>query len=336
MGEIEGVEAVAAGREPVPAGRGEAPYPDAVYAAYVVGVLVVAYTFSFIDRQILSLLVGPIKRDLHISDIEMSLLQGLAFALFYSLIGLPIGRMVDSRRRVTIVALGVFVWSIMTALCGLTRNYWQLFTFRMGVGVGEASLTPAAYSMISDYFPPKRMGTALGIYSIGVYIGAGLALVIGAEVIEIVSSAPRIALPLIGEIYGWQMVFLAVGLPGVLIAAWMATVREPLRRGNKRVRVLADGRAAHAAPPMGEVVAYLRANRLTLVCQNLCSAFAAMSAYGVSAWIPTFFIRTHGWTAVDAGRWYGWIIVIFGTLGVVCGGVVADFMAARFRSGRLC
>ncbi|HVJ52889.1 MAG TPA: MFS transporter [Aliidongia sp.] len=305
----------------------EAEYPSALYASYVVGVLVVAYTFSFIDRQILSLLVGPIKRDLAINDTEMSLLQGIAFALFYSFLGLPIGRLVDRSRRVTIVAAGVFVWSLMTACCGVARSFVQLFLARIGVGVGEASLSPAAYSMISDFFPPRRMGLALGAYGVGVYVGAGLALVIGAEVIKLLSGTGAMVLPLVGEIRPWQAVFFAVGLPGILVALWVATLREPARRGHRGV--------GGAAPPMSEVWAYLKANRRTLTLQYLCSALAAMMAYGVGAWVPSFLIRTHGWTAVEAGRTYGWIIAILGTAGVLSGGLLADWLAARFRSGRM-
>ncbi len=310
-------------------------YPSQLYAAYVVGVLVVAYTFSFIDRQVLVLLVGPIKRDLGINDTGLSLLQGAAFAVFYSLLGIPIGRLVDSKRRVTIVTIGVFVWSIMTALCGVARNFWSLFSARIGVGIGEATLSPSAYSMLSDYFPPKRLGTALGIYSMGVYIGAGLALVIGAEVIRLLSGTANVVLPIVGEVHSWQLVFFAVGLPGVIVSLWVATLREPIRRGHRSMARQADGSMAAVAPPWSEVMTYLRANRRTLALQYLASALSAMTAYGVAAWIPSFFIRSYGWTPAEAGRDYGLIIAVLGTLGVGCGGVLADILAARFRSGRM-
>lgn len=336
MSEIEvAAEAEDALHHPPKEVPGEKPYPNPVYAWYVVAVLVVAYTFSFIDRQILSLLVEPMRRDLQISDFQISLLHGIAFAIFYTFMGLPIGRMVDRRRRVTIISVGILVWSLMTAACGVARNYWQLFTFRMGVGAGEAALSPAAYSMISDYFPPKRMGFALGVYGMGVYIGAGLALVIGAEVIALVSQMESFSLPVFGEIYPWQAVFLAVGLPGILVALWMATIREPERRGHMRKEIQADGTEKVADVPLSEVLGYIRANFTTILCQNVAYAFAAMMAYGVAAWVPTFFIRTHGWTAVEAGRVYGWIIVIFGTAGVVCGGYLADRLSERYRSGRM-
>lgn len=314
---------------------GAKPYPNQIYAWYVVAVLVVAYTFSFIDRQILSLLVQPMKRDLGISDFEMSLLQGFAFAIFYTLVGLPIGRMVDNKNRVYIISIGIMVWSIMTALCGTARAYWQLFLYRMGVGVGEAALSPAAYSMLADYFKPERMGFALGVYGMGIYIGAGLALIIGAQVIAVVQDAGTTTIPLIGEIFPWQMVFLAVGLPGILVAFWMWTIREPERRGHMRSTTDADGKEVHSALPFQEVVAYMWENRATLAAQNICNALAAMMAYGVAAWVPSFILRTHGWSIVDAGFYYGTIVMVFGTLGVVAGGAAGDYMSARHRNGRL-
>ena len=312
------------------------PYPNQTYAWYVVGVLVLAYTFSFIDRQILSLLVGPMKRDLAITDTQMSLLQGMAFAIFYTLMGLPIGRMVDRSHRVRIISIGVFVWSLMTSLCGVAKAYWQLFIFRMGVGVGEAALTPSAYSMIADYFPPKRLGFALGVYGMGVYIGAGLALVIGAEVIGLVSNGGDFVLPIVGEVYAWQVVFFAVGLPGILIALWTLSLKEPVRRGHMRKEIGADGTEKQVDVPIGEVIGYFKDNWRTLLPLSLCYALCAMMAYGVAAWIPSFFVRTYDWSYVEAGRWYGWIIVVFGTAGVVAGGWLADKLTDRgIRNGRM-
>ena len=316
--------------------RAAIPYPNQIYAWYVVGVLVLAYTFSFIDRQILSLLVGPMKRDLAITDTQMSLLQGMAFAIFYTLMGLPIGRMVDRSHRVRIISAGVFVWSLMTAFCGLAKAYWQLFIFRMGVGVGEASLTPSAYSIITDYFPPKRLGFAIGVYGMGVYIGAGLALVIGAEVIGLVSNGGDITLPVVGNVFAWQVVFLVVGLPGILIALWTLTLREPARRGHTRTEIAEDGSTTNVDVPLSEVGGYFKDNWKTLLPLSLCYALNAMMAYGVAAWIPSFFVRTYDWSYVEAGRWYGWVIVLFGTSGVVAGGWLADKLTERgIRNGRM-
>ncbi|MDX5366093.1 MAG: MFS transporter [Alphaproteobacteria bacterium] len=316
--------------------KSEKPYPKAIYAWYVVGVLVLAYTFSFIDRQILSLLVGPIKRDLGISDTEMSLLQGFAFAVFYCIAGLPIGRLVDRHHRVNIIALGVFVWSLMTALCGTARSFWQLFIFRAGVGVGEAALSPAAYSIIADYFPPKRLGFALGVYGMGVYIGAGLALIIGAAVVALVSEGGSMDLPVIGEVFAWQITFFVVGLPGILVALWVWTLREPDRRGHVRTAVGEDGIARRVEVPVQEVFQYMGRNWRTMVPLNLCYALSAMMAYGVAAWIPTLFVRTHGWSYPEAGFWYGLVIVLFGTTGVIAGGWAGDYLTGKgIRNGRM-
>ncbi len=294
------------------------------YAWYVVGVLVLAYTFSFLDRQILSLLVEPIKRDLGVNDTAVSLLQGFAFALLLALGGIPVGRRVDSGRRVTLVACGIALWSLMTAGCGLARSYSALLLCRMGVGAGESTLTPSAYSLLSDYFPPRRLGLALGAYSIGVYIGSGLALLLGAVLIARVAQLQPV-LPLLGPVHAWQLIFLAVGLPGLAVALWAASLREPPR---------SDG--AVAQPPLAEVWRYFRSNARSLVCLNLCMAFAAMMNYAVNAWVPSFLIRSFGWTAVQAGRGYGVLIVICGSLGVVCGGLLGDWLVGRgVHDGRL-
>ncbi|MGB3809704.1 MAG: MFS transporter [Parvibaculum sp.] len=323
-------------RAPEEPAAAEAPYPSRIYAWYVVGVFVLAYTFSFIDRQILSLLVGPMKRDLDISDTQVSLLLGIAFAIFYAFMGLPIGRMVDRRNRISIIAIGVFSWSLMTALSGTAKAYWQLFIYRMGVGVGEAALTPAAYSIISDYFPPKRLGIAIGVYGIGVYIGAGLALVIGSFAISWATHIGDITLPIIGHVYSWQLVFFVVGLPGILVALWVKTLREPVRRGHMRRETGTDGVTRDVEVPFREVLAYLRANAPAFFALNLCFAMLAMMAYGTAAWVPTFFARTHGWSAAHIGRDYGLIIMIFGTLGVVAGGALGDYVCSKgYRNGRI-
>ncbi|MGH7462539.1 MAG: MFS transporter, partial [Longimicrobiales bacterium] len=179
----------------------------------------VAYVFSFIDRQITALLIEPIRADLRISDTQFSLIHGLAFAFFYALMGMPIARLADTRSRPVIISAGIFVWSIATATCGLTRNFWQLFAARMAVGCGEAALSPTAYSIIADSFPKSRLGLALGVYSMGSFIGAGLAFLIGGTVIELVTRIGALELPVLGTVKPWQMTFFIVGMPGVLIAA---------------------------------------------------------------------------------------------------------------------
>ncbi len=320
----ESVDANAA-QPPAPA---EAPYPNATYAWYVVGVLTFVYVFSFIDRTILNLLVRPIRRDLGISDTQMSLLIGFAFALFYTLFGIPLGRLADSKSRRSLIAIGFAFWSLFTAGCGLAKNFAQMLLLRMGVGVGEAALSPAAYSMISDYFPPKRRATAISFYSMGIYIGSGLALIIGGLVAKFAAAQEMWTLPIVGETRPWQVVFFIVGLPGVLLALLMYTVREPVRRGI-RLKQGADGKATVEQTPMREVIAYIRLNWRTFLCHNVGFALLSFSSYGSSAWIPSFFVRNYGWSESAIGQVYGWIVAIAATLGVVAGGRLADRLLER-------
>src|SRR5882672_1891382 len=192
--------------------------PSLRYAWYVVFILMVCYALSFVDRQILSLLVGPMKRDLALSDTRIGLLQGLAFALFYGLMGLPLGRLADTRNRRNVIILGVVLWSFLTGACSAARSFWSLFLARMGVGVGEATLSPSAFSLISDYFPKEKLATAMSVYSMGIFIGSGLANIVGGAVVDAVRELPAVTLPLLGTVAPWRFTFLIVGAPGLVIA----------------------------------------------------------------------------------------------------------------------
>src|SRR5262245_47007499 len=289
----------------------EEPYPRAAYAWYVVGVLTFVYMFSFVDRQILNLLVAPIRRDLGIRDTEMSFLMGPAFVASYIIFGIIFGRLTDSRSRRTIIALGFAAWSLFTAGCGLAMTYLQMLLLRVGVGLGEASLSPAAFSLITDYFPPKRRATAISVYGMGIYIGSGLALIVGGIVARVAAAQEIWQLPLVGATRPWQVVVFIVGLPGVLLALLMYTVREPLRRGAKLVKA-ADGKTRVAQVPLREVLAYLWANKLTFLCHNIGFALLSFSSYGSSAWIPAFLQRNHGWSIPKSGLVYGLIVATCG------------------------
>lgn len=297
-------------------------YPSSAVAWSTVAILMVAYVLSFIDRQILNLLVGPIRRDLAISDTQMSLLMGLSFALFYTLCGIPLGRMADSRSRRGLITVGVLIWSAMTAACGLARQYWQFLLFRVGVGVGEAALSPAAYSLIADSFPAQRRATAISVYSMGIYLGSGLAFLLGGLVIKFASAQGDVHLPLLGEVRPWQLIFLLLGAAGVLFTLLMLAVKEPQRHGV----------GAGVEVPMREVGAYLRANRRTVICHNFGFACISFASYGSGAWVPTFFVRTYGWDAGHVGVVYGSIVAVFGCLGIVFGGRLADRWAKRGRT----
>jgi len=292
------------------------------YAWYVVGVLTLAYVSSFVDRQILALMVGPIRSDLDISDTAMSLLMGPSFAVFYAVLGFPIGRLADRVSRRGIIAWGIAVWSVMTALCGAARSYWQLFLARVGVGVGEAALSPPAYSLIADYFPKDRLGTAIGVYSLGIYLGSGIALMLGGWIVGKVSAAGAWSLPLVGQVRAWQAVFIAIGIPGLLIALLARTIREPARGAM-------GGATSAGQLPLGAVAAYVRQHAGAFLGHNLGFAFIAMVNYGWAFWVPTFLIRNHGWTPQHAGLIYGLWTATFGVAGVVVGGYLGDVIARR-------
>lgn len=302
-------------------------YPSAAYAWYVVAVLTLAYVFSFIDRQILSLMVKPIQKDLEIGDKQMSLLMGATFAVFYTLFGIPLGRLADTRSRRLLIAVGVAFWSLMTAGCGLTRRFWELALMRMGVGVGEATLSPAAYSLIADYFPPARRSTAMSVYSMGIYVGSGLAFILGGIVIRFTLGQESMQLPLFGVLRSWQLVFLVVGFPGLLVALLTLTIREPVRRGMRST-------AAQLAPPaasFGEVLGYVRDNRGTFLCLNFAMALATLNAYAGISWIPSMFERRFEWDRSTIGMVFGIMIGVSGGLGIVAGGRLADALSARGR-----
>lgn len=306
-------------------------YPAPRYAWYVVALLTLAYVISFVDRQILNLLVVPIQRDLGIGEKQMSLLMGTTFAVFYTFFGIPLGRLADSWSRRWLVVLGMAFWSLMTAGCGLAHKFWQLALARMGVGVGEASLSPAAYSLIADYFPPARRSTALGVYGMGIYLGSGLALILGGLVVKFAAAQEQVVLPLLGAMRSWQVVFFMVGLPGLLVAPLLLTIREPARQGSHR-KMATSGSPAIAVPPLREVWAYMSGNRGTFSCLYFGVALACLSAYAAMSWVPTFFIRRHGWTAGDTGLGFGLIVGIFGTAGMAAGGRLADWLRERGKS----
>ncbi|WP_226794515.1 MFS transporter [Altererythrobacter sp. CC-YST694] len=205
----------------------EAEKPAGPYGWYALGVLVLVYMLNFIDRQILSILANDIKADLGLSDADLGFLYGTAFAIFYALFGVPLGRLADGWHRVRLLSLGLTLWSVMTTLSGFARNGATLALARIGVGVGEATATPCAYSLIADWFPARMRGTALGIYSAGLFIGSGLSLLIGGAIVEAWNGAFPQGGPL--GLVGWQAAFIGVGLPGVVLALWVLTLREPVR-----------------------------------------------------------------------------------------------------------
>jgi MFS family permease len=288
------------------------------YAWYALVLLTACYTLSFIDRQILGLLVGPIKRDLHLSDTGIGLLQGLAFSLFYTFLGLPLGRIADTRNRRNLIGVSVFLWSLFTGCCSLARSFWSLVLTRIGVGFGEAGLSPAAYSMFADIFPKERLGVALSIFYMGVFLGQSLALLVGGTTVQAVSHMSSITLPLLGTMAPWRITFLIAAAPGIPFALLVFTLREPLRKGLFQ----AAGKASPLNPretlrQVGVRWTSVAGISAGMICQAICN-------YGFMAWVPTFFARIHHWAPGETGRALGIIIAIFGCTGMYAGGRISD------------
>jgi MFS family permease len=303
-------------------------YPSTAWAWYTVAILLCAYIFSFIDRQILNLLVAPVRRDLGITDTEMSLLIGFSFALFYSVLGLPFGRLADSVSRPRLIVIGMFTWSLMTGGCGLINSYSQLFLLRMGVGVGEATLSPAAYSMISDSFPPEKRSVPFSVYTMATYVGGGFAFLLGGLLLRYFGARQMFQLPIIGLIRPWQALFIFLGISGMLFILALLTLRDPSRKG---ARVLEDsqGKIKVEQVPLSTVWKYFAENKTALLSLNVGMGLAALAAYGTSAWGITFLVRNHQLTASHAGILFGSAQIIAGTLGMLTAGKAVAWLAKR-------
>ena len=304
-------------------------WPNLRVAWYVATVLTFVNAVSFIDRQILSLLVEPIKSDLNITDTQISLLQGFAFVVFYALMGLPIARIADSRNRKKVIIIGITFWSFMTAACGFARSFGGLFLTRMGVGVGEASLSPSAHSMMSDYFPPDKLAFPMGLFAAGVTTGMGVALIAGAAVIDAINKFGTIALPHIGVLEPWRLTFVIVGLLGVVAVLLVLTIKEPRRIGNYPV---SDGESRgdlKEPVPLKMVFGYFRQHWKTYGTIFVGFTMTAAGAYGLASWTPTFYIRNYGMAASDAGYMIGTAIVVGGLFGSIFGGWLSDYLAHK-------
>ncbi len=300
----------------------DAEWPHPSQGWYAMVVFCLALMFSQLDLGIINLLVAPIKRDLSLDDFQMSLLLGFAFIVFYTFIGLPLSRFVDTKTRKYILAAGIAVWSVATAGCGLAQNFVQLFMARVMIGAGESINGPATYSMITDFFPREKLARPFAVLQIGFISGQGLSLLLGAFVIQMLVSVPDVAVPVIGTIRNWPLVFFFIGLPGLLVAAMMMTVREPPRHGR-----LLQG--AQKSMPMTEVVKYLLTHRAVFGPMFIGLAFSAMNMYGVIVWSPSFLQRTYGWSAQQAGVWLGIVNLIAAPLGLVVGTWLNGYFTRR-------
>jgi MFS family permease len=298
-----------ASESPAGAGTGQPPWPMPSTAWYAVAVFAVALLFAFLDRTIITLLVEPIKTDLELSDLQISLLLGFALVAFNAFVSVPASRFVDIWPRNIIITAGIAVWSTMTALCGMAQNFWQLFLFRMGVGVGEIVHGPATYSMMADFFPREKLPRAIAVLQLGFIGGSGISLILGAFVIQMLLDFEGVIIP--GTdilIRNWQMVFIIVGLPGLLVSALMMTVPEPPRRG--RVKELKK------PLPLREVIRYLFSHWKVYAPQFFGLAVAAIESSGVRAWQPVFFQRTYDWSAHKTGMALGTAFIVAAPFGL--------------------
>jgi len=279
------------------------PYASTKAAYYALGILTIVYSINFIDRQLLSILQESIKADLMLSDAQLGLLTGFAFALFYTFAGLPIASLADRSNRRNIVAISLTIWSGMTAISGLAQNYWQLLAARVGVGIGEAGGSPPSHSMISDIFPPDKRASAIGFYSTGISIGILFGFLFGGW---------------LNEFFGWRVAFFVVGIPGVLLALVLyLTVPEPIRG-------LAENRASTGDNPSMMTVFKVLLSRRSFLFMALGAAMTAVAGYSTANWVASFMIRTHQMPTGELGTWLALIIGVGGAIGVFGSGVIAD------------
>ncbi|MCI4645302.1 MAG: MFS transporter [Hyphomonadaceae bacterium] len=295
------------------------PSYSPAYAWYVVAVFLLIVIFGWIDRQLIALLVEPIKHDLGLQDWQIGVLHGFTFAIFFAIAGLPIGYLADKHNRRNILTAGTAVWSLMTAVCGLATSFMGLFFARVGVAVGEATLRPCADSMIADYFPPNRTSLAYSVYMAGITLGIGLAFILGAAAMHALSSVGPIVWPIVGELKLWQATFILVGLLGLPVAALSLTVKEPARRLK----------AAGGEVSFRRTMSYLKQNWAIYAAYYLGFTFVATAAQAAHAWGATFLIRTFDFQPVSAGLTWGFMVVVFATAGVFFGGFWARSLSKK-------
>ena len=295
-------------------------YPNAKAAWTTVVILSLTYMFSMMDRQILVLLIEPVKSDLQISDTEVSLLTGFAFAIVYTFMGIPMGRTADLWIRKYVIIFGVTIWSVLTMVSGFTKTFGQLFAARMGVGFGEAALTPTAYALIPDLFPPNKLARAMSVFVLGgTAIGGGMSLLLGGFVIGYVEGWGSLTLPLIGELKPWQLVLVVVGFLSLLMVIPLGLMKEPARHTSDTQ----SGSQEQLA--FKQVLKYLWDHKAFYGYFILGATLANLFGYGSAAWIPSYFIRLHEWDASSTGMTLGMLYIVPALIGGLSGGWLSDY-----------
>jgi MFS family permease len=301
-------------------------YPRPLTAWWVVLLVFVAAIISYSDRQVMSLVVDPIRHDLGISDVRIGLLIGTAFAAIYALAGIPLGFLADRTSRRNLIVAGMLLWSAATIYCGFAGTFGEMFAGRVAVGLGEAVLSPAAVSLVGDFFPPERRGTALGVYFTGVSIGIGSAVMIGGGLLSVI-NAGLLSGTALAHVVPWRAVLMLIGAPGILWALLMLTFREPLRRGARES--IGGDAAAGKEPPSND-----KAFRLAPLF--VAVAMASLVDNAIAAWSPSLLIRNFHRDAAQVGVTLGILFMSGGALGMLCGGWLSDRAQRRWGSaGRL-
>jgi len=311
------------------AGRREVSSTSAGRSWYAVSVLLVAYIFSIMDRQILTLLVGPIQQTLHVNDTLIGTLHGFTFAVFYALMGLPIARIIDRGDRRLIIAIGIALWSLATAAGGLATEYWHLLLARVGVAVGEAVLIPGAVSLIADLFPAGRRGRPMSLFGASGSFGSGAGLIAGGLILGVFNVSPPV-LPWLGALHPWQATFMVLGLPGLIVALMMLAVPEP--RNARRAAGIHSSDDTNAQPKGVEVALvrrYIAENRRTMIALMIGAGFFNACVYGWAAWAPTYFVREFGWKYPQIGAVLGVLLAVIGPLSAMFGGWLGGFWTRR-------
>ncbi|WP_417320092.1 spinster family MFS transporter [Emcibacter sp.] len=290
----------------------EPDWPSARRGWYAVFILTLSLLVNFLDRGIIALLVPYIKADLDLSDTQLSLIMGFAFVMFYMFAGLPIARFADHGNRKKLIAVGMALWGGATALCGFAKSFGTLFAFRVGVGVGEACTGPASFSLLGDYFPPHKLPRALAFLNFGFMLGTGLAILIGGTLVGILADLPPVVLPVFGELAVWQLAFILVGIPGLIVSLLMLTVKEPVRR------------IQGTPPAISEVVAFVVEKRWLYVPLVVGIALNTIVAVGHGMWGPAFFMRTYNWSVETVGLVSGLTFLIIMPIGATIGSMLAE------------
>jgi MFS family permease len=304
------------------------PWPSPARAWYAVFVLALGLMVTYLDRGILSLLVEPIKQDLHINDTQISLLIGFAFVCFYLLVALPIARLIDYKSRRAILGVGTAMWGVATSLSGLAKNFGELFASRVGVGVGAACSSPATFSMLADLFPREKLARAFAFLFLGVYWGEGVSLIVGGYLANFFTQMPPRSVPWVGTLHGWQLTLIAIGLPGVLVSVLMATVREPARRGRTGATGHRDT-AAIPLIPVRDVIAFMWRSAGIFLPIFASMGIAAALSFGIRSWGPAFYTRTFDWSVAKYGLVQGTLALTIMPFGALAGSLFAERLAKK-------